>query len=188
MSAKVDLSTQIRAKAEKLLEAKRKYNNLVRSVDEEFADKMKQLSEQCVHVPLSLANQITEALTKGKTKTKEFKNYVQQLSDVLNYIESDFSNSSEQDLSYHQSLNSDENIQQNTNHEINMNSDSNQSFNLNESNNSNTSNHAADELTLSSNNSDDILNHLNSMQLDMNQYINQNYENQEDFDAINGMS
>ena len=59
---------------------------------------------------------------------------------------------------------------------------------LNESNNSNTSNHAADELTLSSNNSDDILNHLNSMQLDMNQYINQNYENQEDFDAINGMS
>ncbi|OHT08878.1 hypothetical protein TRFO_22461 [Tritrichomonas foetus] len=179
-----NLSQQIQEKSTRLLEAKKRYNSLVKAVDMEFTDKMTQLSESCVHVPLELANTIAKALEERNIKSDAFRSYVQQLSEILEYIDSDISNSSDQqDLSFHDSFQLDEESQSEILNSMNseLNSDNNDLLKNDLSENEN------DELSLSGDGSGDAMQHLKSMKLDMNQFINQNYNVQDDLDGIGGI-
>ena len=75
-----NLAQEIQNKTSKLLEIKKRYNDLVKAVDEEFSEQINQYNEKKIHVPLELAKSILQALKKGNTKSEEFKNYVQQSS------------------------------------------------------------------------------------------------------------
>ncbi|OHT16656.1 hypothetical protein TRFO_13089 [Tritrichomonas foetus] len=242
---KSNLQTQIEKKTRRLVKEKTKYNELVKEIDEEFTKKINELKEPQVHVPISLAKEMIKFLTDRSFKSKEFQNSVNQLADLINYINyetddetltslSQISNSSHYSRlsqSFHEKSGSDDdqslsdihkesgynlnsrstksgyNLSQ-SDHNQNLSDDSgeslnndsfnisndddnfshhsfknqNQKFNFDKNDEIDDEDEEIDETLLSGDDSDDVMRNLNSVKLDMNQYITQNYEVNDDFD------
>ena len=63
-----DLKSQIKEKTKLLVEAKTRYNQLVRSVEKELKDKIDQLKDPYIHVSLDLAGRVVDALDNDFSK------------------------------------------------------------------------------------------------------------------------
>ena len=163
---------EIKEKINNLIKVKTAYNELIKNTDKEFTEKINQLNEQSVHVPLNLAKLMRQALIDKKTNTKEFRDYVKQFSELINYVNSDDSTNENISLpSSNDGYYDEEEI---------MKSDKIKASNINSLN---TNSHDdSDNISLSDDDEDDdLLHNLESIQLDMKQYISQNYDVQDDF-------
>lgn len=177
-----NIAQEIQIKTAKLLEIKKRYNDLVKAVDEEFSEQIKLFKEKKIHVPLDIAKPILQALMQKNTKSEDFTNYVQQFSELISFI-SDSETESESDHHYTIDQN-DTNLEGDLQPEDN--SDVDMLLKSNVSNNNDIEGTEAEEDILISGdeNSDDSLNQLGDIQLDMDQYINQNYDVQESLEGI----
>lgn len=179
---KKNLAQEIQIKTAKLLEIKKRYNDLVKAVDEEFSEKINQFNEKKIHVPLDLAKPILQALKKGNTQSEEFKNHVKQFSELINFI-SDSESESESDHHYLINKN-DENIEGDSQPDDNSENESPLQSIVSNKNDFDIANTEEDALISGDDGSDDSLNQIDDVQLDMEQFINQNYDAQEDLDGL----
>lgn len=177
-----NLAQEIQNKTSKLLEIKKRYNDLVKAVDEEFSEQINQYNEKKIHVPLELAKSILQALKKGNTKSEEFKNYVQQFSDLISYVV-DSESESESDHHFFNDGNS-ENLDGGSQPYDNSENESPiQSVTSHNNNDLEGADTEEDVLISGDEGSEDSLN-IDDVKLDMDQFINQNYDFQEDLDGL----
>ena len=129
---------------------------------------------------MELAKSIFETLKKGNAKSEEFKNYVKQFSELINYI----SDSDSESENHYLIPQSGENIEIDSQLEdVSENESPLQSI-VTKSNDFEGADTEEDALISGDEGSDDSLNQLGEVQLDMDQFINQNYDVQEDLDGI----
>lgn len=159
-------SQDIQGKTEKLTQLKLRYNELVKTVDDELSEQILHFNEKKIHIPLDIAKPILQALKTGNTKGENFISSVQQFAELINFFSDseiedvDASSVNEQNLQYLSNSNQKSALKSDDSLSIQQKSDN-----------------------FSDDNSD-VLNNFDSIHLNMNEYIEKNYNDDDDFNGI----